>query len=57
MGAPIAGAVLEYSSSAGLPPYPTMFLTMAGLLAVVGVWYAACCDKVSSELRSGDGNG
>ena len=48
VGAPIAGAVLEYSSSAGLPPYPTMFLTMAGLLAVVGVWYAACCDKVSS---------
>jgi MFS family permease len=48
VGAPIAGAVLEYSSSAGLPPYPTMFLTMAALLVLVGVWYVACCDLVAS---------
>ena len=29
IGAPTAGAVLQYSPLAGLPPYPTMFLTMA----------------------------
>ncbi len=41
VGAPTAGAVLHYSETAGLPPYPTMFLLMAGLLASVGLWYAA----------------
>jgi hypothetical protein len=41
IGAPVAGAVLRYSPSVGLPPYPTMFLTMAGLMALVGVWYLA----------------
>ena len=40
VGAPMAGAVLQYSETAGLPPYPTMFLTMAGLLALVSAWYA-----------------
>ena len=40
IGAPTAGAVLRYSRPAGLPPYPTMFLTIASLLALVGVWYA-----------------
>jgi MFS family permease len=39
VGAPIAGAVLEYSPLAGLPPYPTMFFTVAALLALVGAWY------------------
>ncbi len=40
LGAPLAGAVLGYSQSAGLPPYPTMFLTIAGLIGVTGIWYA-----------------
>ncbi len=40
IGAPTAGAVLQYSEIAGLPPYPTMFLLMAGVLAAVGLWYA-----------------
>jgi MFS family permease len=40
IGAPMAGATLTYSPSAGLEPYPTMFLSMAGLLALVGMWYA-----------------
>ena len=40
LGAPLAGAVLGYSRSAGLPPYPTMFLTVAGLLSLTGIWYA-----------------
>jgi MFS family permease len=41
VGAPTAGAVLRYSKTAGLPPYPTMFLLMAALLTSVGLWYAA----------------
>jgi MFS family permease len=40
-GAPTAGAILRYSQPAGLPPYPTMFLTMAGLLVMATVCYAA----------------
>jgi hypothetical protein len=40
VGAPAAGAVLNYSQLAGLPPYPTMFLAMAGVLAASGGWYA-----------------
>jgi MFS family permease len=41
VGAPAAGAVLQYSSAAGLPPYPAMFVLMAGVLASAGLWYAA----------------
>lgn len=40
LGAPTAGAVLRYSGAAGLPSYPTMFLTIAGILAVTAGWYA-----------------
>jgi len=40
IGSPTAGAVLRYSEFAGLPPYPTMFLTIAGLLAAATVGYA-----------------
>ncbi len=41
VGSPTAGAVLKYSPLVGLPPYPTMFVTMATLLAAIGLWYAA----------------
>ncbi len=40
IGSPLAGAVIKYSPLAGLPPYPTMFITMSAILAVIGVWYA-----------------
>ena len=40
VGAPMCGAVLKYSPSAGLPSYPTMFLVTAGLMALIGLWYA-----------------
>jgi MFS family permease len=39
VGMPAAGAVLHYSQTVGLPPYPTLFLLMAALAAMVG----ACC--------------
>jgi MFS family permease len=41
VGAPTAGAALQYSECFGLPPYPTMFLLMAGLLTAVGLCYAS----------------
>ena len=41
VASPAVGVTLRYSHSLGLPPYPTMFLGMAGLLMLVSVWYAA----------------
>jgi MFS family permease len=41
VGTPAAGAVLQYSDPLGLPPYATMFGLLAGMTALVGVWYAA----------------
>ncbi len=41
IGAPLAGLLVHYSEPAGLPPYPTMFLVIAAMLAMVGVGYAA----------------
>ena len=40
-GAPMAGAVLRFSPSLGMPSYPTMFLMMAAVLALIGIYYAA----------------
>jgi MFS family permease len=39
IASPIAGVLLKYSGQLGLPPYPTMFLSIAALLAAIGVWY------------------
>jgi len=40
IGAPLAGGILRYSANAGLPPYPTMFATMAVLLTTAALWAA-----------------
>jgi MFS family permease len=42
IGAPTVGVLLRYTELAGLPPYPTMFVIIAGLLMMVSLWYAAC---------------
>jgi MFS family permease len=39
IGMPAAGAILHYSELAGLPPYPVMFVSFAGLAAVLGAAY------------------
>lgn len=39
VGAPMAGAILHFSGKAGLPRYPTMFLSMGVLLALAGLVY------------------
>lgn len=40
IGAPLAGVILQSSGQFGLPPYPTMFATMAGVLVASGLVYA-----------------
>jgi MFS family permease len=45
IGSPAAGVILHYSSVVGLPPYPTMLCTIAGLLVFVDLWYAAASRK------------
>jgi MFS family permease len=40
IASPAVGAMLKYSAAAGLPPYPTMFFSMAGFLGLVALWYA-----------------
>ncbi len=40
VGAPTAGAILHCSTLVGLPSYPTMFVSMAAVLAAIGVFYA-----------------
>jgi MFS family permease len=41
IGAPAAGAIVEYSGLLGLPGYPTMFVTMAIALLAAAAVYAA----------------
>jgi MFS family permease len=50
IGAPVAGEVLHYSKLAGLPPYPTMFITVVGLLAGAVIWYAVGRDGGDEPL-------
>lgn len=40
IGAPTAGAIIRLSRRLGLPPYPTMFITIATLLTLITAWYA-----------------
>lgn len=39
VGSPVAGVVLHYSERFGLPPYPTMFIVVAGLMTVLALPY------------------
>ena len=52
VASPSVGVILSYAHSIGLPPYPTMFLSMAGLLTVVTLWYAATRSKALPEAAS-----
>lgn len=38
-GYPLVGGILQTAGAAGLPKYPTMFLTAASLLALITVYY------------------
>ncbi len=52
VGAPLIGAILHYSGHLGLPPYPTMFVTIACLLTTIGVAYALTCRRYESPHPS-----
>ncbi len=52
VASPSVGAILKYSESVGLPPYPTMFVAMAGLLTLVTLWYAAIRSQPAPEAAS-----
>ncbi len=45
VGAPLVGGLLTTSARAGLPPYPTTFVSIAALLALLGVLYAALSSR------------
>ncbi len=40
VGNPLVGRMVEYSQSAGLPPYSTTFVILAAGVVLTGVWYA-----------------
>lgn len=52
VGSPLAGEIVTRAQQAGLPPYTTMFATIAGLLAACGAIYFTCSRKVP-ERRGG----
>jgi hypothetical protein len=52
VASPAVGVVLKYSQSAGLPPYPTMFLSMAAGLTLVTLWYAVNRSDAAPEAAS-----
>jgi MFS family permease len=45
IGAPLAGGILRYSGRFGLPGYPTMFVTVAVLVGMISVVFAASLVK------------
>ena len=40
LGQPMAGGIVEFSGRLGLPPYATLWVTMATGLALVGIYFA-----------------
>jgi MFS family permease len=45
VGAPLAGAIVQYSGGLGLPPYPTMFVTLGALMIAAGIFYGLTCRR------------
>ena len=54
IGAPSAGAILHFSTNWGLPGYPTLFVTTATILAIVGVIFGLTGRRQSDQERPGD---
>jgi len=51
VGAPAAGAIVHFSSRVNLPPYPTMFLSMAAMLGLISLIFLV------APRRGAAGNG
>lgn len=46
-GAPLAGGILSLAHQQSWPPYPTMFLSVALILAAVGIYFATAGQRVA----------
>ena len=46
---PLAGCIIDYAPLMDLPPYKTMFLTMAGLVALATAFYVLYPQKIVKE--------
>ena len=55
IGAPSAGAILHFGTNWGLPGYPTLFVSTATIMAVVGVIFGLTGRRQSDQQRPGDG--
>ncbi|HEY1601275.1 MAG TPA: MFS transporter [Pirellulales bacterium] len=54
VGSPIAGAILSYSFLVDLPPFPTMFVSVAGMIGACAIAYALSRPRVAlPDTRSG----
>ena len=53
VGAPLAGVIVHFSSVLGLPGYPTLFVSTAGILGAVAVVYAASRRGTPSRAKRG----
>ena len=40
VGMPLAGSIVYFSDAAGLPPYPTMFLSIAAVVTIASIYFA-----------------
>ena len=47
VGAPAAGAIVQYGGDAGLPPYPTMFVALGAVMLAAAVFYGLTCRRKS----------
>jgi MFS family permease len=45
IGAPAAGLIVEYSFLAGMPAYPTLFMSVAAMMTCVAVLYGRSCPR------------
>ena len=52
IGAPLAGLILEGAGHTGLPPYPTMFIVMAVIIAMVGMIYFVSTGRRKQTTQS-----
>lgn len=51
IGMPLAGTLVFASKSAGLPPYPTMFVTFATIIIAASSYYALASRKKASPVE------
>ena len=56
VGAPMAGAIVHFSGTVGLPSYPTLFVSVAAMLGLVAVVFWLTRRGVERRRRKRDGS-